>query len=92
MAGVTFGLVSAIGSLGWPASTYIQLAAVLGGGGALGYGIAAKVDPTSLPQTVAAFHSLVGLAASFTAISDYLGHCVLHGACTRLTATPLAPA
>jgi NAD(P) transhydrogenase len=91
MAGVTFGLASAIGSLDWPAATYIQLAGVLGGGGALGYGIAKRVDPTSLPQTVAAFHSLVGLAASFTAISDYLGHCVLHGGDgVRMTAITLA--
>jgi len=78
MAGVAFGVASAIGSLDWPASTYIQLAGVLGGGGAIGYGIAAKVDPTSLPQTVAGFHSLVGFAAAFTAIADYLGHGVAH--------------
>jgi NAD(P) transhydrogenase len=78
MAGVAFGMASAIGSLDWPASTYIQLAGVLGGGGAVGYMIGQKVDPTSLPQTVAAFHSLVGFAASMTAISDYLGHGTLH--------------
>jgi NAD(P) transhydrogenase len=93
MAGVAFGLTSAIVSMDWPAATYIQLAAVLGGGGALGYGIAQRVDPTSLPQTVAAFHSLVGLAASFTAISDYLGHCTLHPETAdgvRLTSIALA--
>ena len=78
MTGVSFGLASAVGSLDWPAATYIQLAGVLGGGGALGVAIANRVDPTSLPQTVAAFHSLVGFAAAFTAISDYMGHAASH--------------
>ena len=44
---------------------------MLSSGGALGYGIGSKVDPTSLPQTVAAFHSLVGLAAVFTGVGDF---------------------
>jgi len=74
MAGVTFGMASAVGSLNWPAATYVQLAAVLGIGGGLGYAIGQRVGPTELPQTVAAFHALVGLAASFTAIADYIGH------------------
>jgi len=39
MAGVTFGMASAVGSLNWPAATYVQLAAVLGIGGGLGYAI-----------------------------------------------------
>jgi len=93
MAGVSFGLASAIGSLNWPAATYVQLAGVLGGGGALGYYIGQRVDPTSLPQTVAAFHSLVGFAAAFTAIADYMGHAVHDPAAldgVRLTSICLA--
>uniref|UniRef100_A0A7S3FKH4 NAD(P) transhydrogenase, mitochondrial n=2 Tax=Haptolina ericina TaxID=156174 RepID=A0A7S3FKH4_9EUKA len=78
MAGVAFGLASAIGSVDWPMATYIQLAGALGGGGLVGYKIAAGVSPTSLPQTVAAFHSLVGLAAMFTGIADYLEVAHLH--------------
>jgi len=72
--GVLFGLAATIGGLDWPMANYVQLAAVLGGGGGLGYMIAQRVDPTSLPQTVAAFHSLVGLAAVFTGMGDFLEH------------------
>merc|ERR1712048_128461 len=45
----------------------------LGGGG--GVYIGEQVDPIKLPQTVAAFHSLVGLAAMVTSI----GNCVEKG-------------
>ena len=41
-------------------------------GGALGLGVASKVGPTELPQTVAAFHSLVGIAAAATSLGLYV--------------------
>mmetsp|Transcript_34306 Transcript_34306/g.71433 ORF Transcript_34306/g.71433 Transcript_34306/m.71433 type:complete len:156 (+) Transcript_34306:1-468(+) len=44
----------------------------MGAGAIAGNYIGNRVEPTSLPQTVAAFHSLVGLAASAAAIGDYL--------------------
>lgn len=48
-------------------------ASTLVGGGA-GYGIARRIQPTSLPQAVAGFHSLVGLAALATAYGDFVQH------------------
>merc|ERR1740138_1620230 len=41
-------------------------------GGTLGVGVGKSVAPMQLPQTVAAFHSLVGLAAMGTSIGSFL--------------------
>lgn len=43
-------------------------------GGSIGYQVAEKISPTSLPQAVAGFHSLVGLAATGTSFGDLLLH------------------
>ncbi len=45
-------------------------------GGAIGLALGKKVSPTELPQTVAAFHALVGLAAVTTSIASFMscGH------------------
>jgi len=43
-------------------------------GSAAGSIIGLKVDPMSLPQTVAAFHSLVGASAMFTSLGSYSAH------------------
>ena len=60
-------------------STYAQLMMVGGLGGAGGYAVAQRIEPTSLPEAVAAFHSLVGVAALSTAVGDFMVHDPSHG-------------
>jgi NAD(P) transhydrogenase len=48
------------------------ISTILGSG--IGAVLASEVGPTELPQTVAAFHSLVGLAAMSGAAGEYLAH------------------
>ena len=52
----------------------LSLGALLAAGGAGGYVVAGGVGPAELPQTVAAFHSLVGIAAVATAVGEFLAH------------------
>merc|ERR1712166_1575756 len=77
MTGVTLGITSTLMTLDSP-TTYGQIALVMGAGGAAGTTIARSVGPAELPQTVAAFHSLVGFAAVFTALGDYMHMASLH--------------
>lgn len=64
--GVGFALASTLGTLSPSLATTAQMAGMMAAGGALGNYIGHRVEGTSLPQTVAAFHSLVGIAASAT--------------------------
>ena len=50
----------------------LQVALLAGVGGVVGMSLSSKVGPTELPQTVAAFHSLVGVAAAVTAVGEFL--------------------
>jgi NAD(P) transhydrogenase len=74
-AGMTAGLAATLAYMNpVDLGTYAQLA-MMGGSGALaGYYISTKIGPTELPQAVAAFHSLVGLAALFTSTGDFMIH------------------
>ncbi|KAG7354255.1 NADP transhydrogenase subunit alpha [Nitzschia inconspicua] len=71
-AGVALGVASTFGHLHPSFGTTASLVGLMGVGALAGQQIAQRVDPTSLPQTVAAFHSLVGLAASAAAVGDYM--------------------
>lgn len=63
------GMVAAIGAtvFSQQVHAYIPIIAALVIGGAVGTVIAKRIVMTALPQLVAAFHSLVGLAAVFVA-------------------------
>ncbi|CAD7930599.1 unnamed protein product [Amoebophrya sp. A25] len=52
----------------------VPAVALLGAGAAGGYHVANQVSPIQLPQTVAAFHSLVGAAAMLASIGSYAAH------------------
>merc|ERR1719470_512765 len=74
MIGVTAGIASTIGLLQLTPEVLTQMAATCGIGGLLGTTIAKRIEITDLPQLVAAFHSLVGMAAVLTCFSTYLDH------------------
>jgi NAD(P) transhydrogenase len=71
-AGVALGVASTLGHLHPSLGTAAGIGALMSVGAVAGNYIGKRVEPTSLPQTVAAFHSLVGLAASAAAVGDYL--------------------
>jgi len=77
MSGVAFGLASTTAdmSLAGASLPTFESVGILGGlGSAVGAFVASGVGPTELPQTVAAFHSLVGLAAMAGAAGEYFSN------------------
>jgi H+-translocating NAD(P) transhydrogenase len=75
--GVGLGLASTVGDMSVAGATgqaFTQLATFGGLGAVAGTTLAKGVGPTELPQTVAAFHSLVGVAAVAGAIGEYYGN------------------
>jgi len=76
--GVVLGVAATLGSLVTSGLVSAGLASQMGGvlaaGGAVGLGVAQRTAITDLPQLVAAFHSLVGLAAAATGIVSFAHH------------------
>jgi len=74
MMGVAGGISTALMYIPTPPGLLVQMLAGLGLGGYAGKYVATKMKITELPQMVAAFHSLVGLAAVTTSVAAYMGH------------------
>jgi len=75
VAGVTLGVGATIAGVvqgGAGKEAVLAIVGMMGLGGLIGFGVSGKVGPSELPQTVAAFHSLVGLAAVATAFGEFL--------------------
>lgn len=61
-------------TLNLPAAVLTQALSMLAISAVVGGTIGSKVQITELPQTVAGFHSLVGIAATMTSIAGFMSH------------------
>ncbi|GAB4817580.1 hypothetical protein N2152v2_004626 [Parachlorella kessleri] len=87
LIGVGTGIVTTLGNMGVEPAVYGQVLASLGIGGTVGATIAKKMAITDLPQMVAAFHSLVGLAAVCTSVASYMSADPAHMDGVHMTTT-----
>jgi NAD(P) transhydrogenase len=87
LIGVSTGMITALCALHFPLPLLMQALTLVGLGGAVGTVIGRRVAVTELPQTVAAFHALVGIAAVMTSISSFYIHPVeMHTALHKIAA------
>merc|ERR1712002_679107 len=72
--GVSSGIAATLGILQPSPEVLAQMIGTAVTGAAIGTTIAKKIEITDLPQLVAAFHSLVGMAAVLTCVATYIDH------------------
>ncbi|KAK3049741.1 hypothetical protein LTR09_008917 [Extremus antarcticus] len=70
--GVSTGVLASLTAVGFSPETLIQVIGVAGIGSLIGGLIGRRITATELPQTVAALHSVVGLAAVLTSIGSIM--------------------
>ncbi|XP_078484833.1 NAD(P) transhydrogenase, mitochondrial-like [Ciona intestinalis] len=70
--GVSGGIAATLGCIAPSPALLTQMVSAMAVGGLAGFGIARSIEITSLPQLVAAFHSLVGLAAVMTCVAEFM--------------------
>eukprot|EP00457_Paulinella_chromatophora_P001025 gb/GEZN01001027.1/.p1 GENE.gb/GEZN01001027.1/~~gb/GEZN01001027.1/.p1 ORF type:complete len:1044 (-),score=166.48 gb/GEZN01001027.1/:264-3140(-) len=78
LGGVGMGIGTTMFAIPHNPALFCQLLGASAIGGFVGKNIADKVGPTELPQAVAGFHSLVGVAATSTAVADFMLHDFAH--------------
>ncbi|KAI0517618.1 NAD(P) transhydrogenase mitochondrial precursor [Xylaria bambusicola] len=71
--GVGSGVLASLLAVGFSPEVLTQFGALATIGSILGFVIGKRITPTDLPQTVAALHSVVGLAAVLTSIGSVMG-------------------
>ncbi|XMA12103.1 hypothetical protein WAI453_004894 [Rhynchosporium graminicola] len=72
--GVSSGILASLAAVGFPVEVLMQFGMVASVGGILGLLIGRRTTATDLPQTVAALHSVVGLAAVLTSYGSVMAH------------------
>ncbi|XP_042631607.1 NAD(P) transhydrogenase, mitochondrial [Cyprinus carpio] len=72
MIGVAGGIAATLGALKPSPELLSQMSLAMATGGTLGLTIAKRIEISDLPQLVAAFHSLVGLAAVLTCVAEFM--------------------
>jgi H+-translocating NAD(P) transhydrogenase len=70
--GVLAGIIASLGAVGFSPEVMTQWGMIATIGAIVGALIGRRITPTELPQTVAALHSVVGLAAVLTSIGSVL--------------------